>query len=136
MGGLWSRDCDYLRIAQNKLRTAKPNGASLSSWDSLFSKIYSRQKSMDIILSCVICHEDFEFNESEQNFFASRGFSQPKRCQKCRPRTNSFENTSDTFGRLAYRVNCSNCGVSTTVPFKPNDGPVYCKPCFKGRKAS
>ena len=37
-----------------------------------------------------------------------------------------------------FTVNCSVCGIRTTVPFRPNDKwPVYCRECYdkkKGRK--
>jgi CxxC-x17-CxxC domain-containing protein len=30
-----------------------------------------------------------------------------------------------------FETKCTDCGKSTTVPFKPTQGkPVYCKPCF------
>ena len=37
--------------------------------------------------------------------------------------------------RQDYEVTCSECGVQTTVPFKPTEGrPVKCRDCFaKGR---
>ena len=44
--------------------------------------------------------------------------------------TRRVEKTKDK-----YRVNCSNCGTETSVPFKP-DGvrPVYCKICLEAEK--
>ena len=34
-----------------------------------------------------------------------------------------------------HRVLCAECGVSTTVPFRPTqDRPVYCSPCFRDRR--
>jgi CxxC-x17-CxxC domain-containing protein len=34
--------------------------------------------------------------------------------------------------RPETRINCSQCGEATTVPFKPTQGrPVLCRSCFK-----
>lgn len=35
-------------------------------------------------LKCVDCGEVFEFSAEEQEFYAGRGFSEPKRCPACR----------------------------------------------------
>ncbi len=36
-----------------------------------------------------------------------------------------------------YPINCSHCGISTEVPFKPLEGkPAYCKACLKIVKAN
>ncbi len=42
---------------------------------------------------------------------------------------------NDDGPREAYEVTCAECGVETTVPFKPTgDRPVKCRDCFqKGR---
>jgi len=37
-------------------------------------------------IECVDCHEPFLFEAGEQEFFASRNFSEPKRCKGCRQR--------------------------------------------------
>ncbi|MHC4609618.1 MAG: CxxC-x17-CxxC domain-containing protein, partial [Planctomycetota bacterium] len=30
---------------------------------------------------------------------------------------------------------CAECGVSTTVPFKPTQGrPVYCRDCYRSKR--
>ena len=34
--------------------------------------------------------------------------------------------------RKMYKVDCSQCGEVTEVPFKPDgERPVYCKKCYK-----
>ena len=39
--------------------------------------------------------------------------------------------------RTRQAVVCSDCGTSTTVPFRPQPGrPVYCPECFAGRRAA
>lgn len=35
-------------------------------------------------LTCVDCGATFEFTAEDQEFYASKGFSEPKRCPKCR----------------------------------------------------
>ena len=37
--------------------------------------------------------------------------------------------------RTQHHVTCTQCGVSTTVPFRPSQGkPVYCQNCFRSRR--
>ena len=37
--------------------------------------------------------------------------------------------------REKHNVTCSECGVETTVPFKPTEGrPIFCRDCYKKRK--
>lgn len=35
-------------------------------------------------LSCVDCGKPFTFTAKEQDFFAKKGFTNPKRCPECR----------------------------------------------------
>lgn len=35
-------------------------------------------------MTCADCGVTFEFSAEEQEFYASRGFSEPKRCKNCR----------------------------------------------------
>ena len=35
-----------------------------------------------------------------------------------------------------YEVQCSDCGITTKVPFKPVEGKeVFCKDCYQKHKA-
>ena len=37
--------------------------------------------------------------------------------------------------RESFEVQCAECGVQTTVPFKPRgDRPVYCRDCFRSKR--
>ena len=37
--------------------------------------------------------------------------------------------------RTRHQAVCGDCGVSTTLPFRPSQGkPVYCRPCFNARR--
>lgn len=38
----------------------------------------------DRTLSCGDCQAEFVFTGGEQEFFAEKGFSEPKRCPECR----------------------------------------------------
>jgi CxxC-x17-CxxC domain-containing protein len=80
-------------------------------------------------LNCVDCGKDFEFTAEEQQFFADKGFGEPKRCKECRNAKKQQKRASFT------KVKCAECGAETEVPFVPrNDRPVYCRACFDARK--
>jgi len=38
----------------------------------------------DKTINCRDCRQDFTFTEGEQDFYAQREFSEPKRCKPCR----------------------------------------------------
>jgi CxxC-x17-CxxC domain-containing protein len=38
----------------------------------------------DRVLTCSDCGQEFTFTASEQEFYADRGFSEPRRCSSCR----------------------------------------------------
>jgi CxxC-x17-CxxC domain-containing protein len=88
----------------------------------------------DKTLSCVDCGADFVFTAGEQEFYASRGFTnEPKRCKSCRD--NRKQQSENGRTRELHDVVCANCGVTTQVPFKPKeDRPVYCRDCFQAAK--
>ena len=44
----------------------------------------NRPRIADKDLTCVDCNETFVFTGGEQEFFASKGFTEPKRCKACR----------------------------------------------------
>lgn len=78
---------------------------------------FQRNSMPDKVIECVICHEDFQWTEDEQALFERLGFSQPKRCKACRPKTRSVRSGTGDSGRPTTRVICDSCGTSTTVPF-------------------
>lgn len=86
----------------------------------------------DRSLNCIGCGAEFVFTADEQAFFHERGFkNDPKRCKPCsakrhrRPQRPCHE----------VRVTCAECGMETTVPFKPRNGkPVLCHTCFMRAK--
>lgn len=76
------------------------------------------------LLTCEDCGQQFEFTAGEQEFYAEKGFTPPKRCQTCRK-------AKKEAGRKFTKVTCAACGQETEVPFVPSgDRPVYCRDCF------
>ena len=98
---------------------------------------------LDRVLRCADCHADFIFTAGEQVFFFDKQFkNDPKRCKPCKSRrsglaaaaANGLSVPVKTAIQTETRTQCSDCGVETTVPFKPTQGrPVLCRQCF-GRK--
>jgi len=117
--------------------------------------------SADIVLTCRDCGQDFTFTSGEQDFYASRGFSEPSRCADCRAARkaqrdggayDSYSSSSSSYGgaggggggggyssrgrtsREMFSATCSGCGKEAQVPFQPSgDKPVYCSDCFQQR---
>ena len=91
----------------------------------------------DKSLTCVECGAPFTFTSGEQEFFASRGYTnEPKRCPECRSARKNQQRggSGGGFGgapREMHPVVCAQCGIDTMVPFVPRgDRPVYCSDCF------
>jgi CxxC-x17-CxxC domain-containing protein len=94
----------------------------------------------DKTLTCADCGQEFLFSADDQEFYSTRGFSEPKRCRSCRAQRRSDREGGDMGGysrpprqeREMFDVVCSNCGQPTKVPFQPRgDRPVYCRDCFE-----
>jgi CxxC-x17-CxxC domain-containing protein len=88
----------------------------------------------DKTILCSDCGNEFIFSVDEQEFFASKGYTnEPKRCPSCRQARKSAR-YGDSYGsprRQMYSVVCSQCGKDTEVPFEPREGrPVYCRDCY------
>jgi CxxC-x17-CxxC domain-containing protein len=86
-------------------------------------------------LQCVDCGSTFTFDVEEQEFFASKGYTNdPKRCPNCRAAKKQERGGGQgSFGsrRQMYPAVCATCGIDTEVPFEPREGrPVYCSPCY------
>src|SRR5580698_1549246 len=97
---------------------------------------------VDRLLTCVDCGGEFVFTAGEQLFFLDKQFkNDPKRCKPCKSRRANVASAAPGNGpaaagisRTETRTECSECGVSTTVPFKPTQGrPVLCRQCFKNK---
>lgn len=95
----------------------------------------------DKSLQCSDCGATFTFSAEEQEFFASKGFTnEPKRCPECRQARKSERYGSGggyKSRRQMYPVVCAGCGKETEVPFEPREGrPVYCSECYSKTRAS
>jgi CxxC-x17-CxxC domain-containing protein len=96
---------------------------------------------VDRLLICSDCHGEFIFTAGEQLFFHDKQFkNDPKRCKPCKSRRSGLSAAAAGAGgpaaaglsRTETRTQCSECGVETTVPFKPTQGrPVLCRQCFQ-----
>ena len=95
----------------------------------------------DETLNCVDCGRTFPFTANEQDFFASKGFTnKPSRCSDCRA-ARKAANGGRTGPRNAgygqremFTATCAQCGNAAQVPFQPRgDRPVYCRDCFASR---
>jgi len=108
---------------------------------------------VDRTLQCVECGQPFVFTAGDQEFHASKGFTnEPKRCRDCRLArrdrigasaggSSSYMGGGGSYGARAPRemfpAICAQCGVETQVPFQPRgDRPVYCNDCFRKTSGS
>lgn len=92
----------------------------------------------DKALTCIDCSEPFTFTAGEQEFHASKGFTQePRRCPACRRARKGIQGgaapaSADRPPRQLYDAVCASCGKDAKVPFEPRSGrPVYCSDCFQ-----
>ena len=113
-------------------------------------------------LNCRDCGQAFLFTVGEQEFFASRGFTnEPSRCPECRAARKAaggggaysgsggaYSGGGGSYGgggrssgggygqREMYSVTCASCGNEARVPFQPRgDKPVYCSACFEQQRS-
>ena len=100
---------------------------------------------------------EFVFSATEQQFYADRQFSEPRRCPSCRASRKAARGDSSRGGysagggysggarsggydrgpREMFTATCSSCGREAQVPFRPSgDKPVYCSDCFQTHRRS
>ncbi len=88
----------------------------------------------DKSLQCSDCGATFTFTAGEQEFFASKGYTnEPRRCPSCRDARKAERYGGGGFRsrRQMFPVVCAECGKETEVPFEPRgDRPVYCSDCY------
>ena len=114
----------------------------------------------DKTLTCVDCNQEFSFTASEQQFYADRQFTEPRRCPSCRAakkaqrgdsgggsysgggRSSGGYSSGGSGGyssgpREMFSATCSSCGKEAQVPFRPSGAkPVYCSDCFTSQRGS
>ena len=101
----------------------------------------------DKTLVCQDCNQEFVFSASEQQFYADRQFSEPRRCPSCRAARKAQRGDFGGGGgggggrgyssgpREMFSATCSSCGREAQVPFRPSGTkPVYCSDCFTSRR--
>ena len=112
----------------------------------------------DKTLACRDCGQAFTFTVGEQEFFASRGFTnEPSRCSDCRSARKGGRESSGGYSsggyssggyssggyssgygrgeREMFSATCADCGNEARVPFQPRgDRPVYCSDCFSKQR--
>jgi CxxC-x17-CxxC domain-containing protein len=106
----------------------------------------------DKALTCVDCNQQFSFTASDQQFYADRQFSEPRRCPSCRAAkkaargesTGSYSAGGGGYGgsaggygreREMFSATCDGCGREARVPFRPSGAkPVYCSDWFCTRR--
>jgi len=87
-------------------------------------------------LTCCDCGKTFPFTVEEQEFFASKGYTnEPRRCSACRSNRRNERSGGGSYNsrgpRQIYAATCARCGKDTEVPFQPRgDRPVYCRDCY------
>ena len=99
--------------------------------------------------TCRDCGNEFTWTAGEQEFYASRGLTNPpSRCPECRAARKAGGGFSgggrggysgggrgsyeDRAPREMYEARCDSCGGVARVPFVPRgDKPVYCSDCYK-----
>jgi CxxC-x17-CxxC domain-containing protein len=86
---------------------------------------------------CVDCGSQFVFSAGEQEFHREKGFThEPKHCEQCKAKR-ELAKTGVSLRRSKMAVTCAECGIHTTVPFKPRlKRPVLCATCFHKAKAN
>jgi CxxC-x17-CxxC domain-containing protein len=96
---------------------------------------------VDRLLICADSRQQFIFTAGEQLFFLDKQFkNDPKRCKPCKARRAGMVAAgagpaAAGLSRTETRTMCSECGVETTVPFKPTQGrPVLCRQCFQAKR--
>jgi len=86
-------------------------------------------------IQCSECKTSFTFTAKEQEFFASKGYTnEPKRCPTCRQARKADGGDRQGPRKMVAAV-CAECGQATEVPFQPREAsPVYCLTCYAKTK--
>ena len=101
----------------------------------------------DKTLICRDCRATFVFSAGDQEFYASRGFTnEPTRCPSCRAARKTGREGGYSGGggggyerapREMFPAVCARCGKDTQVPFQPRtDKPVYCSECYSAQRGT
>jgi CxxC-x17-CxxC domain-containing protein len=97
---------------------------------------------VDKTLTCADCGQEFTFTASEQDFYAERGFTEPRRCASCRAARKAQRGDSGgSYGGSSYNSGSSfgsgssygsRSGGSYGAPRGPREMfPATCSSCGK-----
>ncbi len=64
----------------------------------------------DKVLQCRDCGNEFVFSAGEQEFYATRGFSEPTRCPECRAARKAQRDSGASGGSSGYRESSGGYG--------------------------
>ena len=141
-----------VRIYQESTEPTAIRQVASGQWDAVFVRFFEPREPLDtmsgdVTLTCRDCGQAFTFTSGEQDFYASRGFSEPTRCSDCRAArradrdrggySSGYDSAAPRGPRQMYEAVCSGCGGIASVPFQPSaDKPVYCSTCFEQRRGT
>ena len=90
----------------------------------------------DKTLTCADCGQDFTFTASEQQFYADRQFSEPRRCATCRAVRKAARggagNGGSSYGNGGYSSGGGGYDRAPREMFSAK--PVYCSDCFSSQR--
>jgi CxxC-x17-CxxC domain-containing protein len=90
----------------------------------------------DKTLTCRDCGERFVWTSEDQEFFASKGFNQPSRCQDCRSARKSDNGKQRHEEHFVRTASCIECGTEVKVTKSmENVKAIRCRPCYEAFKA-
>src|SRR5262249_61780387 len=130
-------------------RGRNPSGllwvAGSSKQDVVFvrdSREPSDTMSGDLTLTCRDCGQAFTFTSGEQDFYASRGFSEPTRCAECRAARRAerdrggyaggYESGASLGPRQVYEAAWYGCGSIASLPLRAHpDTAAMRSSCFR-----
>lgn len=109
------------------------------SLDHAEQSVSEASANVDVDILCIDCKTSFIWTAGEQNFFQTKGLTNPpKRCKPCKKAKNQRlseiekARVSGKRHHVVMPAKCAACGKVTTVPFYPSQGrPVYCRDCYK-----
>jgi CxxC-x17-CxxC domain-containing protein len=113
--------------------------------------LYASTSFTDKNIECADCGQEFVHSAQDQQFYAERQFSEPRRCPTCRavrkaargdsgggsyPAGGGGSYSGGGYGqREMFTATCDSCGGQARVPFRPTGSkPVYCSDCFSTRR--
>jgi CxxC-x17-CxxC domain-containing protein len=79
----------------------------------------------DKVLTCADCSQDFVFTASEQDFYATRGFTEPRRCSSCRASRKAARGDTGGTGYGSGSGGGSGTGYGSGTGFGDRAGGGY-----------